>query len=136
TAEAYFAVIASVAQLEIDRQLLEAEQFTAQTTRQRVEAGVALPLDEDVSAANVALAEAAIQQSQLALEESQRALEVLLGRYPAAEIDAGSTLPATPGPTGVGVPSELLERRPDVRAAQRRVNAAFFDVEAARAARL
>ena len=135
-AEAYFAIITAQAQLAIDRELLAAEQFTAQTTQQRVAAGVAISLDEDLTVANVALAEVEIQQSLLALQESQRALEVLLGRYPAAEIEGGAELPPVPGPVAVGVPSALLQRRPDVLAAGRRVDAAFYDVRRARAARL
>ncbi len=134
--EAYFSIITAREQLAIDRELLAVEQFTAETTRQRVAAGVAISLDEDLAVANVALAEAAIQQSLSALQESQRALEILLGRYPSGVLDPNEGLPAVPGPVSTGVPSELLERRPDVLAAARRVDAAFYNVQQARAARL
>jgi multidrug efflux system outer membrane protein len=65
-----------------------------------------------------------------------RALEALLGRYPAAEIGVAQQLATVPAPPPVGMPSELLERRPDVIAAERRVAAAFNRVEEAKAARL
>jgi multidrug efflux system outer membrane protein len=138
-AEAYFAVVAAHLQLEIDQQLLEAERFTAITTQQRVDAGLGLGLDMDLAESSVRLAEAAVADDQAALRAARRALEVLLGRYPSAEI-AAATSRAFPAlgdaAVGVGVPSELLERRPDVRAAARRVDAAFYGVQSARAARL
>lgn len=66
----------------------------------------------------------------------KKALEVLLGRYPAAELQVTGDLPSVPSPTPIGVPSELLERRPDIIAADRKVAAAFYNEQAAQAARL
>jgi NodT family efflux transporter outer membrane factor (OMF) lipoprotein len=77
-----------------------------------------------------------VRQLELARENALRALELLLGRYPAAEVAVASRLAAPPPPVPVGLPSELLERRPDVIAAERRVAAAFNRVGEARAARL
>ena len=53
-----------------------------------------------------------------------------------APIAVAERLPAWPGDVPVGLPSELLERRPDVVAAERRVAAAFYRIEEAKAARL
>ena len=68
--------------------------------------------------------------------QALRALELLLGRYPAAEIAVAQALSPLPPPVPVGLPSQLLERRPDVVAAERRVAAAFNRVGEARAAQL
>lgn len=137
-AQAYFAIVIAKQQLAIDRLLLEAEQFTAVTTSQRVEAGLLTTLDRDLAESSVRLAEAAVRNDLAALQEARRALELLLGRYPSAELDAApEVLPGiSPAPFAVGVPAELLERRPDVRSIERLVDAAYYDVRSARAARL
>ncbi|MBW8905383.1 MAG: TolC family protein [Betaproteobacteria bacterium] len=63
-------------------------------------------------------------------------LESLAGRYPAGAAEVPAQLAPMPGPVPVGMPSELLERRPDVVAAERRVAVAFYGIEEAKAARL
>jgi outer membrane protein, multidrug efflux system len=73
---------------------------------------------------------------EYAHRQSVRALEALAGRYPAGKLQVAPTLSAIPGPVPAGVPSELLERRPDVIAAERRIAAAFYRAEEAKAARL
>jgi len=56
--------------------------------------------------------------------------------YPAAMVAVADSLPPYPGDVPAGLPSELLERRPDVVAAERRVAAAFYRTQEAKAARL
>jgi outer membrane protein TolC len=73
---------------------------------------------------------------QLAHEQALRALELLVGRYPAAELAARPDLVKLPGSVPAGLPIEMLERRPDMIAAERRVAAAFNRVGEAKAARL
>jgi outer membrane protein TolC len=77
-----------------------------------------------------------LRQVQLAYDQALRALELLVGRYPAAEIAAPAEFGMLPPQIPAGLPSELLERRPDVIAAQKRVAAAFSRVKEAQAARL
>jgi multidrug efflux system outer membrane protein len=102
--------------------------------RERVGAGT--DSDTAVARANVHTADDAAQQLQFARGQALRALEVLLGRYPAAEVNARAALLGLPGPLPVGVPLQMLERRPDVIAAERRIAAAFNRVGEAKAARL
>ena len=73
---------------------------------------------------------------QLAHEQTLRALELLLGRYPGAELQARPDLAALPGPVPAGLPLQMLERRPDLVAADRRVAAAFNRVGEAKATML
>src|SRR5512139_1819927 len=78
----------------------------------------------------------AARQLALAQQQAVRAIETLVGRYPAAALEVPAALSAKPPAVPVGLPSELLERRPDVIAAERRVAAAFNRVAEANAARL
>jgi len=73
---------------------------------------------------------------EFAYRQALRGLEALAGRYPAAKLEVSSTLATIPGLVPAGMPSELLERRPDVVAAERRIAAAFYRAEEAKAARL
>jgi outer membrane protein TolC len=81
-------------------------------------------------------AQAGLQQATAAHQEAVRALEVLMGRYPAAELQSAEVFPKVPRPVPAGLPSELLARRPDLIAAERRVAASFHLTQSAKAARL
>jgi NodT family efflux transporter outer membrane factor (OMF) lipoprotein len=102
--------------------------------RERVGRGDAM--DVANAEANLETYRDTLRQLDLSYQQSVRALEILLGRYPAAQLDAPGDLPAMPPPIPAGLPSELLERRPDVIAAERRVAAAFNRTGEAQAARL
>jgi NodT family efflux transporter outer membrane factor (OMF) lipoprotein len=107
-----------------------------QIAQQRALIGIGSELDVASASASLQSYRDALIQLDLAEDESSRALELLLGRYPAAEISAVHDLPALADSVPVGLPSELLERRPDVIAAEHRVAVAFSRVQEARAARL
>lgn len=78
----------------------------------------------------------AARQLKLVRDQSLRALELLVGRYPAAELSVPTQFGPLPTVLPAGVPTELLERRPDVLAAERRIDAAFDLKQQANAARL
>ena len=110
------------------------EQLKLVTIRQA--AGKTTELDIAATSARLDMARAEEQQATAAYGEARRALEVLLGRYPAAEIEAALVLPALPPPVAAGAPAALLGRRPDLVAAEQQVLAAFRKQEAARLALL
>ena len=100
---------------------IAAYQTSLQLTRSRYAGGVA-------SAADVAQAETQLKTTQaqatdLGVQRAQleHAIAILIGRPPAGFGITAASLPATPPSVPVGLPSELLERRPDVAAAERRV---------------
>ena len=102
----------------------------------RLRVGKGDEYDVTIAKANLQTYRDVVQQLDLAYRQSLRALETLVGRYPAAAIEVPPQLAAKPGPVPVGMPSELLERRLDVVAAERRVASAFYRTEEAKAARL
>lgn len=102
--------------------------------RQRVGRGDAI--DVANAEANFETYRDTTRQLDLAYRQSTRALELLLGRYPAAHLAVPAVLPAMPAPVPAGLPSQLLERRPDIIAAERRVATAFNRTGEAQAARL
>jgi len=104
--------------------------------RDRLQVGSGDEYEVTLAQANVEALADAVQSLDLAYANALRALETLAGRYPAAAVAVADALPAWPGDAPAGVPSELLERRPDVVAAERRVAAAFYRTEEAKAARL
>jgi len=94
--------------------------------------------DLDVAEASFQLSEA---QNTLAIaqglySEARRTLEVLVGRYPGAELEVAEAFAALPPQIGPGLPSSLLERRPDIVSAEHQILAAFRTEEAAKLALL
>lgn len=79
-----------------------------------------------------ASAEADLAARQRALDGAARNLEVLLGRYPEGALQAVSSLPELPRPVPSGIPADLIQRRPDLIAAERRLAAADKDLAASR----
>ena len=117
-------------------EVVAAAQQLVELAQQRSTVGIGT--EQDVAKAQASLAEFEEARSQLALahEQALRALELLLGRYPATELQARADLPSLPGPVPAGMPLGMLERRPDIIASERRVAAAFQRVGEAKAARL
>src|SRR5213075_1100666 len=65
-----------------------------------------------------------------------RAIEVVTSRYPAGKFDVRRSFPGQPRSVPAGMPAQILERRPDLIASERRFAAAFHRVNEARTARL
>jgi outer membrane protein, multidrug efflux system len=93
---------------------------------------------QDVALAGADLFRARQRERAFARSEQEimRGLELVIGRYPAAELTLAPDLPPVPPPVPSGLPAELLERRPDLVAAERRLASAFHLIQVAEAARL
>ncbi len=136
TAQAWFVAIAAKQRVDVDERSLAQRERVERITRAHFDAGEQPGGDVDVAAGQTEGARQLAQQSRGALRSALLALETLLGRYPAGELEATSELPKLSAPPPLGLPSQLLERRPDVVAAERAVAAAFERALEANAARL
>jgi len=135
-AKAWFLATEVSLQRQLARQMSSSSEQSLSLADQRLKIGASSEVDVAQARANRQAFLDAEKQLELAYTKALRALEVLLGRYPAAELKATDKWPRVDLPVEAGVPSELLERRPDIVAAQRRVAAAFNRTQEAQAARL
>lgn len=124
TARGYFAVIEARTQAELARETLDNHQLAYTQIRDRYERGLRPSLDLRLGRSSTAIAEAALHQRDQMLDFARRQLESLLGRYPGASIRAGAQLPQLSEQVPIGLPSELIRRRPDLVAAEHRLAAA------------
>ena len=131
-AQAWFNLIEARLQRELAERTLDARQSNLRVTERRYERGVASSLDVRLSRSQVASDQSALLLRRQRESEASRRLEVLLGRYPEAEIAAAERLPDLPSLEGAGAPGEILARRPDVLAAESRMEAAGLRARAAR----
>lgn len=136
TAKAWFTATQLSLQSGITAQMLASAKKLQSLAEQRERVGAGTEVDTASARAAVRQYEDTLQQVQFARGQAVRALELLVGRYPATELSARSDLLAMPPPPPAGVPLQILERRPDVIAAERRVASAFNRVGEAKAARL
>ena len=136
TAKAYFTAIEANLQADIARETVEILEETQRIVNVKYENGMASAQDVSLTRSDLASARERLTTLGGSYRDALRALEVLLGRYPGAELEVRESLPSAPPPPPAGVPSELLERRPDIVAAERRVAAAFNVTAQAQAARL
>jgi NodT family efflux transporter outer membrane factor (OMF) lipoprotein len=134
--KAWIVAVEARLQLAQARDTLRATEQLAGLSRERLRVGSGDEYDVALTQANVESLQDTAASLELAYANALRAIEALVGRYPAAAVSVAAELPAWPGAIPAGLPSELLERRPDVVAAERRVAAAFDRTVEAKAARL
>ena len=135
-AKSWFLAREAAVQRALAGEMVTSSQALVDLSRERARVGRGDELEVSQAEASALSYRDAQLQADIARQNALRSIEILAGRYPSGTVDPGLALPALPGPVPAGLPSELLERRPDVRAAERRVAAAFYRTEQAKAARL
>ena len=134
TAKAWFTATQLSLHAAIVAEMVQSSKQLKSLAEQREVTGAGTTTETVLASASVRMLEDTQQQITLARGQALRALELLVGRYPAAQINTRGTLSAMPGPIPVGIPLQMLERRPDIIAAERRVAVAFNRVGEAKAA--
>lgn len=122
--------------LAIARQTIKAQQATLALSQNRLKNGLTTSLDSEQAATVLSRTQALVPTLESGLQEAIHRLGVLLGQQPSAllaELSTEAPIPVTPPSVPVGLPSDLIRRRPDIRAAERRLAAANAQIGVATA---
>ncbi len=129
--QAWFDVMEAQAQLDLARKTVESFERAVRIVEKRFARGLSTGLDLRLIVSNYEAARASESSRQNQLDQQKRRLELLAGRYPAASITATGNIPDLSGDVPVGLPVNLLERRPDLQAAKARLYSAGYNSQAA-----
>lgn len=127
----YFALREAQARIAIANDLLAGQRDTLAVTNAKAMTGFVTYLDVNQQTAQEAETAASIPPLEADVRANIDAIGVLLGRSPedvAAEITGVGAAPAIPAALPVGLPSDLLRRRPDIREAERNLASATAQV--------
>lgn len=133
----YTLVRTTQARLEFAERNLAAQAELLEITRWRAEAGLATVLDVEQAEASYQQTRAQIPSLESNLAQAMNRLAVLTGEVPGAlhdQLAARQPVPTAPEEIVAGVPADVVRRRPDIRAAERRVAAQSAQVGVATAA--
>jgi NodT family efflux transporter outer membrane factor (OMF) lipoprotein len=135
-ARAYFTTIEAAEQEANAQATLDIYEQYSQLTDVQKQHGFASDFDVSQIKSRTASAEDALYTAQQVRAQTIRAIEVVTSHYPAGKFDVRRSFPRQPKSVPAGMPAQILERRPDLIASERRFAAAFHRVHEARTARL
>ena len=124
TVKAWISLAEMEQQIRLAREAVDSYRDSADQVRNRFEAGLRSPLDLRLALLSLANAEALLQQRLQQRDAATRQLQLLIGEYANGRVAVPDDLPPPPALVPAGLPAELVTRRPDLLAAERRVVAA------------
>ncbi|MCG7756699.1 MAG: TolC family protein, partial [Nitrosomonas sp.] len=113
-AQSYFELIEAELQSDVIEQSIKDRGVIADLVRGRFQRGLVRGLDLRLALNDLANAEAQLKQARNRVQQISKRLEILLGNYPEDKVWSITRLPLLPAAIPAGLPSELLERRPDL----------------------
>jgi multidrug efflux system outer membrane protein len=122
--KAWYTTLESGEQIRLAERTVSNYRNTTERVRSRYTQGLQSSLDLRLALSSLSSAEALLEQRKQQMDLAIRQLETLLGQYPSATLEVTQQLPPVPPAPPLGVPSELVSRRPDIVAAERRMWAA------------
>ena len=136
TAQSWFDVIEAKQQYDLSASTVVNYERATQIIRNRFQRGLSSGLDLRLSVTSLEAARATEKQRETLYNQSLRKLELFAGRYPSASMNIAGDIPNELGEIPVGVPLDLLERRPDLQSAKARLLGAGYRAQAAEKAML
>ena len=133
-AKAWFAAVEAHSQVEASQAVVEHLEAVAQWTRESYLYGSRSPSDVRVAESDIERARARVRELERARGTFVRQVEVLACEYPAGERALTADLPSLPSQVPAGLPSELVQRRPDLIAANQALLGADAGIVEAKAA--
>ncbi len=134
TIKSWFAAMEAIEQVRLAEETLDSYLSSEEKIMKRYETGVRSALDVRLARQETSVAKADLAMKSRAKDQALRSLEILIGRYPSGDIlpegDWEMIVEAAPA----GLPSEILSRRPDILAAERRLAASGAKIREARGA--
>ncbi|MEL6692819.1 MAG: TolC family protein, partial [Pseudomonadota bacterium] len=118
---------------DIEQSNLESLEETLGFVSIQFERGLRSSEDIALIKADVETSRASLDLAQRVQRDASRAIEILIGRYPAASLEVGSEAPTRPIGSLIGKPADLLERRPDVCSAKLTLLGQYARTRSARA---
>ncbi|MCG8525225.1 MAG: efflux transporter outer membrane subunit [Opitutales bacterium] len=120
-ARSWISLIESKLQLELTEKTLESLEQNLTTVQENFRSGIARALEYQLAKANIANTQSSYERQKRVFDAAQRSFQVLIGDYPDAIISISDRLPQITTSIPIGLPAELISRRPDVIQAERRL---------------
>ena len=133
-AKAWFAAVEAHGQVGLAQEVVEHLETVAERTRERYRYGSRTSVDVRIADSDIQRATAALRERERARDMLIRQVEVLACEYPAGERAPAAELPGLPEQVPAGLPAELVQRRPDLLAAEQALLGADARIVQARAA--
>jgi len=134
TANAWLSLSNALAQVQLANDELDARTHATKLTERRVAKGLTSTLDVRLTRSAEASSKSSLAQTELSLRNASRSLELLLGRYPQAEIEAEYEIATLKPISDLSSPAEILAKRPDLIGAEARMTSAGLRADLARLA--